>query len=73
MSRTKSCRNDEHVWKPHGSKEKCVKCGTMFPCNECEHLDCMDARMEPWPEWVTNTESQPQDIEWHLEDDEMKP
>lgn len=49
------CKNTEHHDEPiRGStRERCSKCGDEFPCKRsCGHLDCMQARGEPPPEWA---------------------
>jgi hypothetical protein len=49
------CKNTAHDDKPiRGStRVRCAKCGDEFPCaRSCEHLDCMQRRGEPPPEWA---------------------
>lgn len=49
-------RNDLHVWKSYGEREKCDLCGDIFPCmNEakCWHFDCWVTRGEIHP-WIAD-------------------
>lgn len=48
------CRsNDLHVWDTlSDTEEKCRLCSEFFPCRDrdrCRHLDCWEARGEPYP------------------------
>ena len=51
------CSHPRWVLAARGKHERCVECGDRFPCKDCEHLDCVEARktagsQEQWPEWV---------------------
>lgn len=46
----KRCDNKDHM----PEIGKCEKCGDVFPCVDlCEHLDCLDYKDLPWPEWLS--------------------
>lgn len=48
------CRLAEHNWQPHGTREKCSKCGDIFPCqHDCRHIDCRDRKGKPQEDWIT--------------------
>lgn len=55
--RRQVCSNTKHVWRRvrGGRREKCVTCGTSFPCPRvgCGHIDCHEARGEELPEGIT--------------------
>ena len=54
MSKQPKCKPSDHVDHPvQGSKRvRCVKCGDIYPCSKCEHLDCILERGEELPEWA---------------------
>lgn len=48
------CRLAEHKWQPYGTREKCSKCGDIFPCqHDCRHIDCRDKKGIPQEDWIT--------------------
>jgi len=58
------CLKNQHDWKPTKRRgpcrEKCTKCGDVFPCrHECEHLDCIAALNRPLTEYFQNVLANP--------------
>jgi hypothetical protein len=50
----KRCKKGEHQPMRGGKRERCTKCGDVFPCrNECEHIDCILESGRELPDWVT--------------------
>jgi hypothetical protein len=45
--------NGSHSWDSATLEhETCTRCGESFPCHgECTHVDCMEAKNLPLPEW----------------------
>jgi hypothetical protein len=54
VSKQPKCRPGDHVDHPvqGSSRVRCVKCGDVYPCTKCEHLDCILERGEELPEWA---------------------
>lgn len=58
------CSKSAHDWKPTKRRgpcrEKCTKCGDVFPCrHECEHLDCIAATGRPLTEYFQHALANP--------------
>ena len=74
----KACKDPgKHIWEPlkGGKRERCRLCGAIFPCyNQCEHLDCIEARGEEFPSWgrVIALESSQDDKEEQNEPEETE-